>query len=159
MILVTVGTQLPFDRLIRAIDNVALGLSESVFAQIGKTSLRPQNIDFANEVEPSDFDQMARDCSRIVGHAGIGTVLLARRYRKPIILLARRAALSEHRTDHQVATANALKGSAGVYIAEHEGDLEGLLTQELDVPLPTAEYPGRRSLNELLTNFINNGSY
>ena len=51
MIFVTVGTQLPFDRLIRAVDNWAKAAGRrDVFAQIGPASYRPLHIDSA------DFD-------------------------------------------------------------------------------------------------------
>lgn len=154
MILLTVGTQLPFDRLVRAVDDLAPSLDETIFAQIGKSSVQPRNMGFATEVEPAAFDNMARQCSRIVAHAGIGTVLLARRYGKPIVLLARRARLGEHRTDHQVATANALQGHAGVYIADDLEDLRALLTRPLVPPSPDLPYPGRQAINTLLTDFI-----
>ncbi|MGO7205561.1 glucuronosyltransferase, partial [Rhizobium ruizarguesonis] len=43
MILVTVGTQLPFDRLVKAVDTFATELSKPVLAQIGRGSYTPQN--------------------------------------------------------------------------------------------------------------------
>lgn len=154
MILVTVGTQLPFDRLIRAVDEMAPTLDETLFAQTGKTLYQPLHMGFAAYVEPIAFDTMARTCSRIVAHAGIGTVLLARRYGKPIILMPRRASLREHRTDHQVATAAALRHRPGVYIANEVADLRDLLTRPLDPPATELDYPGRDQLNRTLSDFI-----
>ena len=44
MILVTVGMQLGFDRLVQAMDKLTPALSEPVVAQIGKSTFRPQHM-------------------------------------------------------------------------------------------------------------------
>ena len=48
MIFITVGTDLPFDRMIRALDDWA-GASgrRDIFAQIGEGGWEPKNIEFA----------------------------------------------------------------------------------------------------------------
>jgi UDP-N-acetylglucosamine transferase subunit ALG13 len=47
MIFLTVGTQFPFDRLVRAVDEAFDNgaIDEEVFAQIGETSYRPRNFE------------------------------------------------------------------------------------------------------------------
>ena len=50
-------------------------------------------------MRPSEFEAVLREASVIVAHAGIGTVLKAYKYRKPIILVPRQAAFGEHRND------------------------------------------------------------
>jgi len=49
MIFLTVGTQFPFDRLVRAVDSIIdKGLiSETLFAQIGESSYKPRNFESA----------------------------------------------------------------------------------------------------------------
>ncbi len=42
----------------------------------------------------------------IVAHAGMGTILTALEMGKPLLVMPRRAALGEHRNDHQLATAS-----------------------------------------------------
>ncbi|MBB3659244.1 UDP-N-acetylglucosamine transferase subunit ALG13 [Rhizobium sp. BK650] len=127
MIVVTVGTQLPFDRLIMMIDEIAPSLSEEVFSQIGAGHFKPVNHSWSANVEASEFDQKLRSCSLIVSHAGIGTVLKAYAYRKPIILVPRLSSFGEHRNDHQLATVGALKERPGIYIAESKAQLNDLL--------------------------------
>ncbi len=57
VIFVTVGSQEPFDRLIRAVDEWAgLRARSDVFAQIGGSDLRPQHIEFTQFLEPSEFN-------------------------------------------------------------------------------------------------------
>ncbi len=154
MIFVTVGTQLPFDRLIALADEAAPSLSRPVFAQIGICTYAPRNIEYSARLTPLEFDRLFSQADMIVSHAGIGTVLTAQKYRKPIVLFPRRAALGEHRNDHQLATVNALEGRSGVYIARTEDELRTLLGSTLTPPDMESEHPSRESLKGALGNII-----
>lgn len=131
MIFATIGTQLPFDRLIKALDLIATDLSIPIFAQIGKSAnYHPENMDWVETVDQPTFERLVQQCTLIVSHAGIGTVLTARRYCKPILIMPRSASLGEHRNDHQMATATQLKGLKGVYVAESASDLRIILSMK-----------------------------
>ena len=91
MIIVTVGMQLGFDRLIAAMDDLAPGLGVPVIAQTGKGSYAPRNMEARVKIAPSEFEELVGQCRLIVAHAGIGTVLTAARCAKPILLMPRRA--------------------------------------------------------------------
>ena len=108
MIFLTVGTELPFDRLVRNLDDwSSRNPSVEVMGQIGRGAYHPRFIE-AFSFLPSDQYAAAIDrCELIVAHAGMGTILSALRARKPVIVLPRRAKLGEHRNDHQIATAKA----------------------------------------------------
>ena len=58
MILATVGTQLPFDRFIRIVDEAAPGLAMPVFAQTGQGSYVPHNMEWKALIEPIEFDAL-----------------------------------------------------------------------------------------------------
>jgi UDP-N-acetylglucosamine transferase subunit ALG13 len=131
MILVTVGTQLPFDRLIRAVDDLAPGLGQHVIAQTNDGAYRPLNLEAHSFFGPDKFATLVRECSTIVSHAGIGSILTARQHAKPIILMPRRADLGEHRNDHQLATCAALADKPGIHIAEGPEDLAALFGRTL----------------------------
>ena len=133
MILVTVGTQLPFDRLIRHIDDIAPKLGQPVMAQTGSGGYRPVNCEFRESFAPVEFDTVFRQARVIVSHAGIGTVLTAQRLGKPIIVFPRRAAFGEHRNDHQLASCAQLAGRPGVSVAAELDDIT-LLLQRNDLP-------------------------
>lgn len=106
MIFVTVGTQLPFDRLIRAVDAWAAGAGRrEVFAQIGPSPYRPLHVDYAQFVAPDECRRRMEEADVIVAHAGMGTIISALQLGKPVLVMPRLAALGEHRNDHQVATA------------------------------------------------------
>ncbi|MCX8998432.1 glucuronosyltransferase [Rhizobiaceae bacterium BDR2-2] len=155
MIVVTVGTQLPFDRLIKAVDDLAVKIPHKVFAQTGKGTYQPRNIEYSATVVAGEFDRMLSECRVIVAHAGIGTVIKALKYKKPIILVPRRAALNEHRNDHQMATVSKLRHRAGIYVAEDEDELFGLLTTDLEAASPeTFTTPGRHKLQAFILDEI-----
>lgn len=109
MIFVTVGTDLPFDRMIRIVDRWAQENGRTdVFAQIGETDYRPEHIGFTKFLEPPEFIERFSSASVVVAHAGMGTILSALRYGKPILVMPRRASLGEQRNEHQLATAKRL---------------------------------------------------
>ena len=140
MILVTVGTQLPFPRLIRMLDDLASQLDEKIIAQAGRNSVETRNIECHNTMEPRQFEALFLQADRIVAHAGIGTILAAKKHHKPIILVPRRAALGEHRNDHQMATVRQLGGHKGIYVAQKEAELLELLRADL---IPADDSPSR----------------
>ncbi len=155
MILVTVGTQLPFDRLIKAVDAFATDLTKPAVAQIGRGNYTPQNMKWIKNIEPVDFDRMFHEASVIVSHAGIGTVLTAKRFGKPIILVPRQASLGEHRNDHQLATVSQLAGRPGIYVANNDEELKTYLLSDLTSPNQddTSE-AGRNSLVNYLKGYL-----
>ena len=128
MIFVTVGTQLAFDRLTRAVDQwAALNPQESIVGQIGPGTYLPTCFKHQAFVSPSEANALFSSADFIVAHAGMGSILSALRYRRPILIMPRRAALGEHRNDHQLATARWLGGRPGVHVAADERELLVLL--------------------------------
>lgn len=124
MIFVTVGTELPFDRLVRVVDAWAREHGRTdVFAQIGHAASRPTFISFAEFLEPPEFNRFFARASVIVAHAGMGTILSALRFEKPLLVMPRRAALGEQRNDHQIATARRLLELGKIHVALDEQEL------------------------------------
>jgi UDP-N-acetylglucosamine transferase subunit ALG13 len=109
-IFVVVGTQEPFDRMVKTIDLWARNNStHSVFAQISRTEYKPESIGFTDFISPELFDQHFNEADLIVSHAGMGTIISALRHSKPIIVMPRLASMHEHRNDHQLATAKSFE--------------------------------------------------
>lgn len=134
MIFVTVGTQLSFDRLIIAVDEWARqNPTEEVFVQTGPGKYKPLYCAFAEFVQPDAADDLFLKADLIVAHAGMGSILTALRYRKPILVLPRKASLWEHRNDHQMATAKWLGKKAGVIVADEADDIARLLNSRGDL--------------------------
>jgi UDP-N-acetylglucosamine transferase subunit ALG13 len=135
MILLTVGSQLPFDRLVRAVDVWCGGTGRvDVFAQIGEPDTqgyRPKNFAWHTFVAPSVLDERMRQAELIVAHAGMGSIISALKYRKPIVIMPRRAVLGEHRNDHQHATAIRFADRRGIFVAEDETALPAAIGRAL----------------------------
>lgn len=106
MIFVVVGTQEPFDRLIRNIDEWShkSGYTD-IYAQVAKAKYKSINFKSIDFLPPLEFDAKFQQADLIIGHAGMGTIISALQNSKPIIVLPRLAKFHEHRNDHQLATA------------------------------------------------------
>ena len=131
MIFLAVGTQLPFDRLVRAVDAWAVERGrQDVVGQIGDARFVPAMVRARRFIEPAEFSRLVADASVLIAHAGMGSILGAIELSKPIIIMPRSAALGEHRNDHQLATAERFSSKEGVHVAWNEGDIAGLLDRE-----------------------------
>lgn len=155
MILLTVGTQLPFDRFVRIVDDLAPSLDAPVLAQIGETSFVPRNMEYRKFIGPIEFDEALKRCSLIVSHAGVGTVVMAQKHGKPLIVFPRRESMNEHRNDHQMATIRALHGRQGVYVTTTAEELAAALAREdYELPAPDLVNPAREQLRDAVAAFI-----
>ena len=107
MIFLTVGTQFPFDRLVKSMDQAFDGrlINEEIFAQIGETSYKPLNFESVVSLEKNVFDKRLREASSVISHAGMGTITMALKNHKPLLVMPRLKRYREHVNDHQVATA------------------------------------------------------
>jgi UDP-N-acetylglucosamine transferase subunit ALG13 len=131
MILVTVGTQIPFDRLVQYVDQWVSASKEKkvVVAQVGNSKFQSNNISVLQSVEPEQFEEYIKKCDFIISHAGMGSILTALRVKKPIVIFPRKASLGEHRNDHQSATARSFSNVDGVYVAETQEELISILNK------------------------------
>lgn len=125
MIFVTVGSVLPFDRMIQTMDDWAgRHPEEEVFAQIGNGQYEPRNMSFLRMIKSGDFNGYIARADLVVAHAGTGSVFGAFEYGKPVVLVPRYAAQREHTTDHQVHTANWLRDWPGVTICTKHDNID-----------------------------------
>lgn len=152
MIFVTVGVQLPFDRLIQRVDHWAQvrDAAEPVFAQIGTSAYQPKNINFSDFLDLREAEGKFKECSLIVAHAGVGSILSALKYKKPLIVMPRLAKNHEHRNDHQLATAKWAGQIKGVNVAWDGDELVNLL-QRTDA-LISGDLMSNYASEELLDN-------
>lgn len=159
MIFVTVGTDLPFDRMVRVIDRWAGEHGrDDVFAQIGEGGWRPEHIGFSEFLQPPDFTRRFREAGVIISHAGMGTILSALHHGKPILVMPKKASLGEHRNEHQTATARHMKELGNVNVAFDEQELRARLDR-LDELVQPRRIGGHASdgLVTGLREFIFNG--
>jgi len=131
-IFVTVGAQMPFDRLTRTLDEWAGRNRQNpqnqqsgkvgceVFAQIGPTDFEPRHMEFTRFLEPREFQARVEGADVLVAHAGMGSIITALQAGKPILVMPRRGELQETRNDHQIATAERFDKLGRVAVAFDE---------------------------------------
>ncbi len=154
MIFVTVGTELPFDRLVMAVDQWAgQHPGVEVFAQIGEGASSPRNIQYSPFLSATEFTRRFQEADTIIAHAGMGSILSALRYEKPIIVMPRKASLGEQRNEHQLATARRLLKLGKISVSFDETEL----AQQLDLldALVPKEGIGPFASSELITGLQN----
>jgi UDP-N-acetylglucosamine transferase subunit ALG13 len=159
MIFITVGAQMPFDRLVEAVDRWARrSHRDDVFAQIGTGSYTPSFIRYVRHLEPQAFRSTVEHADLIVAHAGMGSILTALEAGKPILVMPRRGELMETRNDHQVATAERLSACGRVNVAMDEQHLMERLERvgRIRAAEPIGPYASSRLLRALRT-FIATG--
>lgn len=152
MIFATVGTQLPFDRLIRHLDHWADISGEEIFAQVGPSKFVPSsNLRCQPFVSGSEFAEAMHRCDLVVAHAGMGTVINALTLQKKIVVFPRRLARGEHRNDHQMATASWLSERPGVTVAFDEVQLFDFLKNRAGIkdPVITSNFAGEQLVGNI----------
>ena len=131
MIFLTVGTLLPFDRLVKAIDdNVAEGIiQQPVFGQIGETSFKPKYMEYTQMLTKNLFDEKVSTADYIISHAGIGSIVMALEHGKPLLVMPRMKRFKEHVNDHQMATAQRFEQLGHILAAYSVEELPAKLQQ------------------------------
>ena len=131
MIFLTVGTQFPFDRLVRAVDDWLDGnsLGEHVFAQIGESTYKPRNFEAVVSLDKEAFDRRLKQASGIISHAGMGTITMALDNGKSLLTMPRLREHGEVVSDHQVALAERFAALGHILLARDESELPARFEQ------------------------------
>ena len=158
MIFVTIGTAergIDFTRLVREMDRIAADLGEDVLIQRGTVEYEPMHARHVRFVRFDEALRLFRDADLVVGHCGAGTVLNAILFRKPIIIVPRRAEAGELDTDdHQMQLAREVEGMPGVRVVWEIERLEDAVREALalrQAPQPSAH---RKEFLEAIRAFL-----
>ncbi len=158
MIFVTVGSQLPFDRMIQAVDEVApLLQGKEVIAQVFGMKYQPKNIKTLDYIAPKDFRSYVESAELIISHAGTGTILSVAQLQKPMIVFPRLGKLKETRNNHQIDTCVRLEQITKLQVAYDKEQLEEKIKLFLQGQLPVMDkVPAHASAQMLnsIRNFI-----
>jgi UDP-N-acetylglucosamine transferase subunit ALG13 len=147
---------LPFDRLVRAMDEwSAANPGVTVFAQIGESELVPSRLDYRKFITPDEFRQRFQWSDLVVSHVGMGTVITASECGRPLLMLPRRPELKEVTSSHQLDTAHWLDGQPGIYVFESDRELTCALSSNTFGAMTSQIETGTRSgLIGTIRNFI-----
>ena len=152
MIFLTVGTQLPFDRLTLAVDSWAeRNRNVEIIGQIGLSNCRPKNILAYQFISANEIELKINIAELIVAHAGIGTIVNSLSAGKPLIIFPRKRELCEHRNNHQISTARYFNNKTGIYVAYNEEQLHYYLDHRNDLKAgkKIKPYAPEKFLNEI----------
>jgi UDP-N-acetylglucosamine transferase subunit ALG13 len=115
-------------------DEVASNINEEVIMQIGPIPYEPRHTEYFRNVSYQESLSYFQKASLIVGHCGIGTILNALKFQKPVIVVPRRIKYGElNRDDHQMEIAKVLedRGDKNIYIVYEENQLEEKIMEVL----------------------------
>lgn len=139
MIFASVGSMLPFDRLVKAVDEWAHDNPDRrVFIQIGAGTYLPKHAKWERILPHEAYMRLLEQCSLFVAHVGIGSILQGLQLQKQMLLLPRLAARREHTTEHQLHTAGRFKHVQGLAIVDDTASLKSRMTELIHNPLPVS---------------------
>jgi UDP-N-acetylglucosamine transferase subunit ALG13 len=155
MIFLTVGTQFPFDRLVRAVDQAIGrgGAGDEIFAQIADSSYRPRNFESVPYLQKDVFDKRMCEASSIIGHAGMGTIMMALDNGKPLLVMPRLRKYGEVVNDHQVAIAQEFERLGHLLVAYSENDVSGKI-KALRHFVPAERKQCAQTVTQRISDFI-----
>lgn len=151
MIFVAVGTQFAFDRLVRYVDEWAGQHAEAGIAQIAGGTYLPQHLRWERFMDTATFNQHLAAADLVISHAGMGNIITALEYHKPIIVMNRQHALGEHRNDHQLDGLTWMSQLSGVYTATTQAELYACLERRAALTPASGTAAARR---QSLVDFI-----
>jgi UDP-N-acetylglucosamine transferase subunit ALG13 len=143
-IFVSFGSMMPFDRLVRAMDEWAQANPDvPVEIQIGRGKYEPRHAKFVRLMPVDQYRERVADARLFIAHAGMGSIISAIEAGKPLLMLPRLQAQGEHNTDHQLATAASIGARPGLHVAGDADDLQArasaLLANTGTAPAPISK--------------------
>jgi UDP-N-acetylglucosamine transferase subunit ALG13 len=124
-VFVSVGSMMPFDRLVQAMDEWAAAHPDvPVEIQIGRGKYEPRHARFVRLMPVADYRERVAKSRLFVAHAGMGSIISAIEAGKPLLMLPRLHAQGEHNNDHQLATAASIGTRPGLHVAADVADLQ-----------------------------------
>lgn len=148
MILVTVGTTIPFDPLIEKIDELCSSgrLTEPAFCQIGNGEYEPQSCEWTRFLP--NLDDHIENASVVIGHGGTGTTLELLVQGKKFVSVANPLAADAH----QEKFLERLAREVEIIWTKNLDDLESLIQQAISLERRESSLP---CLAPSLTEYIN----
>jgi UDP-N-acetylglucosamine transferase subunit ALG13 len=113
--------------MIETVDQIAKSTSLEIYGQIGEGAYQPKHFKYDRYLTIPEYEAIFDKASIIIGHAGMGTIISALTSSKPILMMARKASLGEHRNEHQQATAGQFKEQIGCYFFNDSQSLNEIL--------------------------------
>ncbi len=156
MIFVTLGTQdKSFHRLLDWIDKLIdeKKIKDKVVVQAGFTKYSSKNMDILDYVSMDEFDCLMNECSILITHGGVGSIMAGLTHQKKVIAIPRLEKFLEHTNDHQVQIVTRLKEEGYILGANSIEELDSSL-KEIFKFIPKKYESNTKNLIEFLENYI-----
>ncbi len=124
-LLVTVGTIMPFDRMVMGVEALISEekISGPVAAQTGKSECQFERLETFESCSFEELNERMRKADIVVCHGGSGSILGALKAGCRVVAMARKQEFKEHYDDHQLDIMNAFSDMGLISIAKDENDL------------------------------------
>lgn len=151
VIFASVGSMLPFERFVRAVDDWAgANPGQDVYIQIGDTEYEPCHAPFTRMMPMTEYRERLKSCDLFVAHVGMGSIMQALQLKKQMLMLPRLHKLGEHTTDHQLHTAARFGHVKGIRIVDDVPALQREMSHLLAEPLEMGEAISNSASPELI---------
>jgi UDP-N-acetylglucosamine transferase subunit ALG13 len=129
---VTVGTVLPFDRLVSGVAALDPSVRPArIVAQVGKGGVWPEGMEVHESLGFDEMQALLGRANLVFCHGGTGSLITALRAGCRVVAMPRRADLGEHQDDHQQEIVGALAARGLIEVAEDASDLEAAVRRAL----------------------------
>lgn len=130
-VLVTVGTVMPFDRMVGGVENlISKGkINGDVAAQIGESRRKFTGMDAFASCPFNELNDRMENADAVICHGGSGSILGALKAGAHVVAMARLHEFGEHYDDHQKDITTAFSDMDLISIAEDENDIERALAE------------------------------
>lgn len=130
--LVTVGTLLPFDRLVEAVDSLPEGIRPTrIVAQVGKGGVQPNDMETRENLEFDEILALLQRANFVFCHGGTGSLITALRAGCRIVAMPRRQDLGENHDDHQQEIVSALSARGLIEVAAEASEMKAAVQRAL----------------------------
>lgn len=157
MIFVTLGTQkFQLNRLLTVLDEyVERGLiKDEIIAQVGNSDYVPKGYKTYPFLDKAEFDQYIQKSSLVITHSGVGSIISALQYKKPVIVYPRLKKYNEHVDDHQLDIAQAFAKKGYILCCNEQDHLMTLIEQSTTMQFE--EYVSQReAIVQMIDMFLN----
>lgn len=152
MILATVGTtELPFDRLVKAVDELAGTTGETCIIQTGHSTYKPQHAQWFRFAAPARMQQLIVQADVVVTHGGFGIISDCVRAGKRIVACPRLAELGEA-VNPQRELVRHLADQGLLVSPDDVADLAHVIEQARR--LPVVSWPYESKIPELIAEYV-----
>ena len=157
-VLVTVGTIMPFDRMVRGVEALLKDgkIEGPVAAQVGETTEKFEGIEAFVSGPFEELNKRMEQADIVICHGGSGSILGALKAGAHVVAMARKHEFNEHYDDHQKDITSAFEEMDLISVAKDENDLLRAIEEAQSRPRKTvnidpAEYV--RAVRKFITGY------